>query len=479
MSIKRYVAEKDTTITNAYNNNLITRAYNANMGASDSLEIFSIYGQAFSSSAEQSRILIQFPIEQISDDRDKGAIPADGDVRHYLRLFNVKHPYSVPRGFSVDIMPISGAWDEGSGLDMETYTDYGWNSTYTSSYSYGNGATWIYPLKDKQWSKQGGDYSSASYLYNYEFKEGTEDLEVDVTDIVEDWIAGTSENNGFVVKLSDIYEDGTMQQSFFTKKFSARGSEFFYKRPVIETRWEAINTDDRNNFYSYSEALSENDNKMNIYFYNKVNGKLKNIVNNIVPEVKFYSNSNLTSEVTAAFKEVSNPSVGVYKSTVIIDTTSSVLYDKWYNTSSNGIYFQGSFDVLDRKNYDFNDNGQYVINITNNKLDYLTSETVRFKIFIRERDWQPTIYTVAYNTVENTVLTDLYYKIFRLNDNYTVIDYSTGSLAYTKTSYDSNGNYFDLDMSILQPGYTYGIRLARWDGASLQEAPTTFKFKVG
>ena len=44
MAIKRYYASKDNTITNAFEENLKTRATDANMGASDILEVFSIYG---------------------------------------------------------------------------------------------------------------------------------------------------------------------------------------------------------------------------------------------------------------------------------------------------------------------------------------------------------------------------------------------------------------------------------------------------
>ena len=99
-------------------------------------------------------------------------------------------------------------------------------------------------------------------------------------------------------------------------------------------------------------------------------------------------------------------------------------------------------------------------------------------IFVRERDWQPNIYAVAYNNVENTSIPNLYYKIFRLNDNYVIVDYSTGSLAYSKTSYDSNGNYFELDMNIFEKDYGYGIKLATWDGSQLREFKNTFKFRV-
>ena len=45
MGVKRYVASKDTTITNAYKSNLSTRGTGSNMGAADVLELFSIYGQ--------------------------------------------------------------------------------------------------------------------------------------------------------------------------------------------------------------------------------------------------------------------------------------------------------------------------------------------------------------------------------------------------------------------------------------------------
>ena len=54
MAIKKYTANADTTITNAFNSNLTTRGTGSNMGASDVLEVFSIYGQQASSSAELS-----------------------------------------------------------------------------------------------------------------------------------------------------------------------------------------------------------------------------------------------------------------------------------------------------------------------------------------------------------------------------------------------------------------------------------------
>lgn len=476
MPIKRYVASKDNTITDAFKPNLVNRAFLANMGASDSLEIFSIYAQANDVSIERSRVIIGFPIEQIAVDRNLTKVPTSGNVNFYLKLFNVQHPFSLPRDYTASVGVLSQSWEEGYGLDMESYSDNG----YASGSIKGAGSNWIYATSGTLWENQGGAFfTSSQYIYNQYFSDGTEDLEVDVTNIVEEWLAGQKQNNGFIVFLSGSYENGNFYRSYYTKKFSARGTEYFFKRPIIEARWDTSIKDDRNNFYASSSALSANDNIMNLYFYNKPRGILKNIVGNIIPGIKFYSNSALTNEVSSSYKIVSNPSAGVYRAQVAINTTASVLYDKWYNTSSSDLYFSSSFDVISTLNYDYDNQPEYIINISNLKQSYKNDELARFKIFARQKDWNPTIYTKAYNIIENTQIQNLYYKIFRLSDNYVVLDYSTGSaIPYTRTSYDSNGNFFDLDMSILEKDYAYGIKLGTYDGVELKEISNIYKFRV-
>jgi hypothetical protein len=473
MSIKKFIASKDTTITDAFQENLVVRGIYSNMGAADSLEMFSIYGQESSSSLERSRVLVQFPITDILQSRTNGQIPASGSVQFFLKLSNVEHPFSLPRDYTANIAVISGSWEEGYGKDMEGYTDLGYNPTGN-----GYGCSWIYSGVDKFWQNEGGDSLTGSeYNRSFYFNTGLEDLDVDVTDITEKWISGQLDNSGFLVSLSGAFEDGN-HTSYYTKRFSSRGSEFFYKKPCIEARWNPAVIDDRNNFYASSSFVSADDNKMNLYFYNKVRGTLKNIVNDPIPEIKFFLDENLTQEISSSYSFVTNPFPGVYKASVAIDTTASVLYDKWVSPATGPKYFKSSFDVLQRENYDYDQKPEYVVNIKNMKPSYNQEEIVRFDIFAREKDWQPTIYTKSYNTIENITIPNLFYKIFILEDNYTVIDYSTGSLAYSKTSYDSNGNYFDLDMSLFERDYAYAIRLATYDGANLQELKEIFKFRV-
>ena len=106
MAIKRYYANKDNTITNAFKENLRLRGTGSNMGASDILETFVIHGQTSASvnatSAEQSRILIQFPIDTILSDISGGTVPSSS-VQYRLRMFNAPHGDTVPYAYTLKV----------------------------------------------------------------------------------------------------------------------------------------------------------------------------------------------------------------------------------------------------------------------------------------------------------------------------------------------------------------------------------------
>jgi hypothetical protein len=489
MSIKRYFAEKDNTITNAFEPNLITRGTGSNMGLADSLEVFSIYAQANSSSAEAARTLIQFPITSsqfpnvttILDDRDNGKIPASGNVNFYLRMFNVAHTQTVPRDFTLVISPLSQSWEEGRGVDLDNYSDL----TYD-----GTGSNWINARANTPWTNQGGDFLSGSgfseFNYTQTFDNGTEDLEVDITGLVEQWITGTAgggyNNYGVGVFLTSSEEGGT--QSYYTKKFSARGSEYFFSRPIIEARWDSSKKDQRGNFVLSSSALSSDDNLNTLYIYNYHRGQLTNLANpagevsgNIY--VSLYTSESGSEELTPT---PDNPvtggyvSTGIYSASFALYTTASTVYDRWFSGST--YYNTGSFSVSTHDPSDYVDIPQYVTTITNLKNSYATDDTARFRLFTRLKDWNPTIYTVASTEIQNYFVEDAFYKIVRVIDNKDVINYGTGSTNHTKLSYDVSGSYFDLDMSLLEPGYLYSIRLSYYLQGSYEEQKETFNFRV-
>ena len=261
MAIKRYKATADNTIANGYQENLGTRATGSNMGQADVSEVYSIYGRATTSSAELSRIITQFDVASITSDRTAGVIPASGSTSFYLRLYNAETSKTVPRDFNLVVSAISRSWVEGDGLDLENYKDIGKSN-------------WISASTTTAWTTEGGDYH-ASPTFEQTFDTGLEDLDLDVTSLVEEWIAGDKSNYGFGIQLTSSQETATT--SYYTKRFFARGTQYFFKKPVIEARWNSSTQDDRGDFYYSSSLAPANDNLNTIYLYNFVRGQLTNI----------------------------------------------------------------------------------------------------------------------------------------------------------------------------------------------------------
>lgn len=474
MAIKRYFANADTTITNAFKANLTTRGVSGNMGQSDILEVFSIYGQANPSSSELSRVLVEFPVNDVITDRSSGLIPASGSVSWFLKLYNAKHADTVPRDFTLTISAVSRSWNEGYGLDMEDYSDFGYSNWNSAASSSNVGIT--------NWTSAGGDYHTTPTSSQF-FDKGTEDLIVDVSNIVEQWIAGTKTNYGFGVKLTSSQEQAA--ESFYTKRFFARGTEFFFKKPTLEARWNSVRRDNRGYFYASSSLASAQDNLNTIYLYNVVRGRLANIpaIGTGSIYVRVYDDPSGSNTITAT---PNNPvtggwvSTGIYSASFALNTTASEVFDRWSNSTFTTCFHTGSIDVYDLDSQDYNPTNRYVVSCTNLKPVYYSEEQSRFRFFVRKKDWQPTIYTVATNFIPSETIESASYKVVRVADNLEVIPYGTGSLMHTGLSYDVSGSYFDLDVNTLETDYSYQIKLTFYDGAtnSWKEQSDTFKFRV-
>ena len=161
------------------------------------------------------------------------------------------------------------------------------------------------------------------------------------------------------------------------------------------------------------------------------------------------------------------------------------VFDVWHDDSDSTpveFYTGSAITVRDYAASDNSDPTTYVMKITNLKAQYSTQESARLKVYARNKDWQPTIYTIASSQIENTTINNLYYKLTRVADNYEVISYGTGTLSdpleYTKLSYDVNGNYFDFDMSMLQADYEYAFQFMVSEYGEYRQQPEVFKFRV-
>ena len=490
MAIKRYFSNSDNTITSAFKPNLRTRGTNANMGAADILETFSIYGQASSASTELQRILINFPISEIISDRATSKLPGAGSVNFYLNLYNAPHSQTVPRHLGLSVYAISSSWEEGTGLDMEDYKDIVLPGDI--------GSTWESASNTTAWTREGGDYH-ASPVYNQAFDKGTENLSINVTSLVEEWIAGTKNKYGFGVHVTssqEAYFSGSAgtdtsagqlnnlsgsKTSYYTKKFFGRNSEFFFKRPTIEARWNSSEKDDRGNFYASSSLLPPSENTRSLFLYNSIGGRLYDIpaIGTNAMFVKIFDAASGGSQVGTTITS-SWSSKGVYGVSFILDTAKTTVYDRWYDTSFTNCYSTGTIRVKQHESQEYNPYPSYVTSLTNLRSTYYPHETSRFRFYVREKDWCPTIYNVANKTADTLTIESASYQIHRVVDDLKVIPFGTGSENCTELSFDMSGNYFDLDMGLFEPGYSYGIKVAFYSESvnSYVEQPYEWKFRV-
>ena len=152
--------------------------------------------------------------------------------------------------------------------------------------------------------------------------------------------------------------------------------------------------------------------------------------------------------------------------------------------SGTEVYFTGNIKPLTLEASQFDPTNTYVTTITNLRNSYFNEEKARFRMFVRPRNWNPNIYNKASTAIQNTVVNSGSYRVVRTIDELDVIAYGTGStessLRHTRLSYDSEGNYFDLDMELLEPGYSYTLKFVYYNDSisTWVEQPEIFKFRV-
>ena len=315
-------------------------------------------------------------------------------------------------------------------------------------------------------------------------------------------------NYGLILKLQNQFEDGSKKRSYYTKKFYSRSSHEFFLKPKIEAQWDDSIKDDRYNIIKSSSLAPQADNLNNIFLYNRVRGNLVNIPSTgsyLVVQL-FTSSVDASNSGTgehygtaqtlpvdhanvvanaATFVTASKHSAGVYKAQFSYAGSETQLYDVWSKSADDAdggrtTLFKGpGFTVNTDSPSTYYESPNYKVSITNLKDSYIQTEKTTLRIYTRNKNWQPNIYTVAKNAAPVNTIRDLYYKITKVSDNYEVISYSTGSTpSYSSLSYDVSGSFFDLDMTLLEKNNAYEISFVFKDGSNYIEQQEKFRFRV-
>jgi len=316
---------------------------------------------------------------------------------------------------------------------------------------------------DGEWIDAGGDTTGTAETADFEI--GTEDLVINVTSFVSNWLANPSSNNGLLIKLPDSASSAT--RSYYTKMFFGRGTSNFFKKPTLEARWNSQIRDNRKSFY--------NDEPNDLYLYHIVRNSLTDVVGGVRLTI-VDADDNVLWE-TAPLGVATKVDTGIYKETVDFNTSSDTVYDVW--TANATEIYRGTIEILRESYQSTVPVDDLVISVSNKRKEYSTNSVGRFYFYIREKNWSPNIYTVATGIPDTKVYDNLHYKITRVVTDEVIFDYDTENDS-TILSYDSNGNFFDLDISMLEPNYVYEIKLALFNvmTKSYQELPFKHRFRV-
>lgn len=301
--------------------NTIIQGDSVNLGLNPILELY--YGMPV------SRGLIYFDIDKIKKLVEDKVYPDPSKTHHVLKMQNVgglspefsckynKYNNSK-RAVSFDLVffLIDRHWDGGVGYD---YINDGYDANFRHIST--EGSNWFKATNKHCWNHQGvyNDFDiKKNIIAKQHFDIGNENIEVDVTKIVNKMINGEIENNGIGIAFDHYLEDFRTDEIQYVGFFTDHTHTFF--RPYVETTYDDYINDDRRNFYL------DKDNRL--YFYASVGHDMVNL--DELP----------TCCINGDYKAVKQATKGVYYIDINMssnDTESETMfYDVWGNLKYKG-----------------------------------------------------------------------------------------------------------------------------------------------
>tara|TARA_R100001015_G_C4602350_1_gene157308 strand:- start:41 stop:1156 length:1116 start_codon:yes stop_codon:yes gene_type:complete len=205
--IKSIYAEADNTI--------YEKTGSLNAGIDQILELTKVSSSA---GIFSSRILLKFPLEEISASISSGKI---SDPRFFLNLYQAG-TFEVPTEYILVAYPLSQSWNEGQGRKLEPSALNLFDN---------QGSSWIYrdkqapsieyiAARDTQWTSRslaegsvmqysnvtGGGTWYKNYYGTQSFEHESSDLRMDVTPVINYLITGNNPNDGIILLRSGSQE---------------------------------------------------------------------------------------------------------------------------------------------------------------------------------------------------------------------------------------------------------------------------------
>lgn len=203
-----------------------------NTGIDEILQVSKVLSGSFSTTPVNTRSLIKFDLSNVSASFVNGTIPTSS--RFFLKL-KATEAKQIPLEYDLYFFPVSESWANGTGR----------SSNFPIST---DGVSWQYRQSNVEWTTSsfaalttgswaningGGTWFTSSFV-TQSFTTVTQDINVDVTSIVNDWFQGTYPNEGLIIKRSDSDEQSNIEQGEINF-FSVDTNTIF--SPRIEVSW--------------------------------------------------------------------------------------------------------------------------------------------------------------------------------------------------------------------------------------------------
>lgn len=484
---KVLLADKDAYITNRFVRNVSTSSIktSSNVGAASTLDLFKLYGSTLDEYGnprkELSRILIHFDLQPLKDLISQNKI----NINHpsfncKLQLFDVYGGQTTPNNFDVSAYPLSRSFDEGEGRDVVYYSDIDYCNFLSSSFS--DGSWFVTGCSLAGYAESNCDYITSSNVLsisNFESKQhfstGEENLELDVTTIVSATLSGDLPDSGFRISFSGAEESNSY--SYFVKRFGARTAYNSSKHPRVIVRYNDSIIDD--------SRILRFDTTSTMFLRNYRDDQLSNILSGSSLTPVTGSNcmllklKTMRSDGSGSYTIYATGSqhfdglnyfAGVYSASFILPQSNSILNAElnksgsvlftpiWSSLDESVVYYTGA-DVSaypPNRSSAILDGKEYVITTTGLQNLHRSNESVivRLNIF----DYTAPFVKLVKKPINlpGIVLKRTYYQVRDISTNEVIVPFDEVYNS-TRVSSDTDGMYFDLDMSSLPLDRSYVV----------------------
>jgi hypothetical protein len=197
-----------------------------------------------------SKHLIQFNLLELEEKINSKEINIDFISSIRLRMKNVipdgklldydfeidRRENKVASSFDLIAFPINKPWDQGRGYDLlgQQYIKTSQGDTNLVGFS-----NFLSATSTELWDEPGvfiDPTTAVTYYSTQHFDKGDEDLDMDVTNIVMDWLSGGSSNNGLAISYTRDFETFDEDMRFLSRFFTEKTNTGF--KPFLEVVYD-------------------------------------------------------------------------------------------------------------------------------------------------------------------------------------------------------------------------------------------------